>query len=54
MNLHSKGIHSQPAFGDYHAVYGLLIDKIELPERHATDLVTALKKRLGIDVRDID
>ena len=36
------GMHGMPAFGHYHGVYGLLIDKIEVPERHATDLVTAL------------
>jgi multicomponent Na+:H+ antiporter subunit B len=44
------GMHGMPAFGDYHGVYGLLLDKIEVPERHATDIVTAL----NFDVRAFD
>jgi multicomponent Na+:H+ antiporter subunit B len=44
------GMHGMPAFGHYHGVYGLLIDKIEVPERHATDLVTAL----NFDIRAFD
>ena len=43
-------MHGLPAFGHYHGVYGLLIDKIEVPERHATDLVTAL----NFDIRAFD
>ncbi len=31
-----------PGSGDYHGVYGLTIQHIGLPERHATDLVSAL------------
>jgi multicomponent Na+:H+ antiporter subunit B len=44
------GMHGMPAFGHYHGVYGLLISKIEVPERHATDLVTAL----NFDIRAFD
>jgi multicomponent Na+:H+ antiporter subunit B len=44
------GMHGMPAFGHYHGVYGLLINKIEVPERHATDLVTAL----NFDIRAFD
>jgi multicomponent Na+:H+ antiporter subunit B len=44
------GLHGLPAFGDYHAVYGLLVDKIEVPRRHATDIVTAL----NFDIRAFD
>jgi multicomponent Na+:H+ antiporter subunit B len=44
------GMHGMPAFGDYHGAYGLLINKIALPARHATDLVTAL----NFDIRAFD
>jgi multicomponent Na+:H+ antiporter subunit B len=44
------GLHGLPAFGHYHSIYGLLIDRIELPQRHATDLVTAL----NFDIRAFD
>jgi len=36
------GLAGLPAFGDYHGVYGHVIDRIGVTERHATDLVTAL------------
>ena len=36
------GLSGLPAFGDYHGVYGHLLDGIGVTERHATDLVTAL------------
>jgi multicomponent Na+:H+ antiporter subunit B len=44
------GLHGMPAFGDYHGVYGLLLNRIELPQRHATDIVTAL----NFDIRAFD
>jgi multicomponent Na+:H+ antiporter subunit B len=44
------GMHGMPAFGHYHGVYGLLLDKIEVPERRATDIVTAL----NFDIRAFD
>lgn len=44
------GMHGMPGFGHYHAAYGLLVDKLEVPERHATDLVTAL----NFDIRAFD
>jgi multicomponent Na+:H+ antiporter subunit B len=44
------GMHGMPAFGDYHGVYGLLLDKIAVPRRHATDIVTAL----NFDIRAFD
>jgi len=44
------GFLGLPAFGDYHGVYGLVVDGVELGERHATDMVTAL----NFDVRAFD
>jgi multicomponent Na+:H+ antiporter subunit B len=44
------GLHGLPAFGHYHGVYGLLLDRIEPPLRHATDIVTAL----NFDIRAFD
>jgi multicomponent Na+:H+ antiporter subunit B len=44
------GLHGLPAFGHYHGVYGLLVDKIEEAKRHATDIVTAL----NFDIRAFD
>ena len=45
------GLHGLPSFGHYHGIYGLLVDRIELPElRHATDIVTAL----NFDIRAFD
>jgi multicomponent Na+:H+ antiporter subunit B len=36
------GLAGLPAFGDYHGVYGHVLDGIGVSERHATDLITAL------------
>src|SRR5205807_8308622 len=44
------GLHGLPAFGHYHGIYGLLVDKIEPKLRHATDIVTAL----NFDIRAFD
>lgn len=44
------GFARLPAFGDYHGVYGHVIDGIGVTERHATDLVTAL----NFDIRGFD
>ncbi len=44
------GLGKLPAFGDYHGVYGLLLDRIEPSLRHATDIVTAL----NFDIRAWD
>lgn len=44
------GLSGLPAFGDYHGVYGKVIDGIGVTERHATDLVTAL----NFDIRGFD
>ncbi|HEX3975208.1 MAG TPA: MnhB domain-containing protein [Solirubrobacteraceae bacterium] len=44
------GLHGLPAFGDFHGAYGLLVDRIEPGERHATDIVTAL----NFDLRAFD
>ncbi len=44
------GLHGVPAFGHYHGVYGLLLDRIEPSLRHATDIVTAL----NFDIRAFD
>ena len=44
------GLHGLPAFGDFHGAYGLLVDRIEPGQRHATDVVTAL----NFDLRAFD
>ena len=44
------GLHGLPAFGDFHAAYGLLVDRVEPARRHATDIVTAL----NFDIRAFD
>ncbi|HEX8976298.1 MAG TPA: MnhB domain-containing protein [Solirubrobacteraceae bacterium] len=44
------GLHGLPTFGDYHGVYGLLVNRIEPRLRHATDIVTAL----NFDIRAFD
>jgi multicomponent Na+:H+ antiporter subunit B len=44
------GFRGLPAFGDYHGVYGLVVNGVELSERHATDMVTAL----NFDIRAFD
>jgi multicomponent Na+:H+ antiporter subunit B len=44
------GFRGLPAFGDYHGVYGLVVNGVELTERHATDMVTAL----NFDLRAFD
>jgi multicomponent Na+:H+ antiporter subunit B len=44
------GMRGLPAFGDYHGVYGRVINGIGVTARHATDLVTAL----NFDIRAFD
>jgi len=44
------GLHGLPAFGDFHGPYGLLVDRVEPGQRHATDVVTAL----NFDLRAFD
>jgi multicomponent Na+:H+ antiporter subunit B len=44
------GFRGLPAFGDYHGVYGFIINGAELSLRHATDTVTAL----NFDLRAFD
>ncbi len=44
------GFLGLPAFGDYHGVYGMVVNGMELGERHATDMVTAL----NFDLRAFD
>jgi multicomponent Na+:H+ antiporter subunit B len=44
------GMTGLPDFGDYHGVYGQVIDGIGVTERHATDLITAL----NFDIRGFD
>jgi multicomponent Na+:H+ antiporter subunit B len=36
------GYSGLPDFGDYHGVYGLALQLIAVPQRHATDVVTAV------------
>jgi multicomponent Na+:H+ antiporter subunit B len=44
------GMLGLPAFGDYHGVYGHVVDGLGVSLRHATDLVTAL----NFDIRAFD
>jgi multicomponent Na+:H+ antiporter subunit B len=44
------GLAGLPAFGDYRAVYGNVINGIGVTERHATDLITAV----NFDIRAFD
>ncbi len=44
------GFRGLPAFGDYHGVYGRVVNGVELSMRHATDYVTAL----NFDLRAFD
>src|SRR5947208_16586694 len=44
------GLAGLPAFGDYKAVYGNVINGIGVTARHATDLVTAI----NFDIRAFD
>jgi multicomponent Na+:H+ antiporter subunit B len=44
------GLRGLPSFGHYHGIYGLLLDRTEVPLRHATDIVTAL----NFDIRAFD
>lgn len=44
------GFLGLPAFGDYHGVYGLVVNGVELTQRSATDMVTAL----NFDLRAFD
>jgi multicomponent Na+:H+ antiporter subunit B len=44
------GLLKLPAFGHYHGVYGLVLAKVGVPLRHATDLVTSL----NFDIRAFD
>jgi multicomponent Na+:H+ antiporter subunit B len=44
------GFRGLPAFGDYHGVYGQVIDGIGVTVRHGTDLITAL----NFDIRGFD
>lgn len=44
------GLRGLPHFGDYHGVYGRVIDGIGVTLRHGTDLITAL----NFDIRAFD
>ncbi|MBV9918419.1 MAG: hypothetical protein JO153_18120 [Solirubrobacterales bacterium] len=44
------GLHGLPAFGHYHGIYGLLVNRTEPQLRRATDIVTAL----NFDIRAFD
>lgn len=44
------GLHGLPDFGDYRGPYGLILDRVVVPERHATAVVTAI----NFDYRGFD
>jgi len=44
------GLAGLPAFGHYHGVYGTVLDRVTVSERHATDVITAI----NFDYRGLD
>lgn len=46
----ARGLAGLPAFGHYHGVDGLRLGRVAVPERHATDVVTAIT----FDYRGLD
>src|SRR5690242_21222265 len=36
------GLSRAPAFGEFHGAYGDLLNRIAVPQRHATNVVTAI------------
>jgi multicomponent Na+:H+ antiporter subunit B len=44
------GLAGLPAFGDYHGIYGTVLDRVTVSERHATDVITAI----NFDYRGLD
>jgi multicomponent Na+:H+ antiporter subunit B len=44
------GLGGLPAFGDYHGIYGTVLDRVTVSERHATDVITAI----NFDYRGLD
>jgi multicomponent Na+:H+ antiporter subunit B len=44
------GLAGLPAFGDYHGVYGTVLNRVTVSERHATDVITAI----NFDYRGLD
>jgi multicomponent Na+:H+ antiporter subunit B len=44
------GLAGLPPFGDYHGVYGTVLNHVTVSERHATDVITAI----NFDYRGLD
>ncbi len=44
------GLAGLPAFGHYHGVYGTVLNRVTVSERHATDVITAI----NFDYRGLD
>jgi multicomponent Na+:H+ antiporter subunit B len=44
------GLAGLPPFGDYHGVYGTVLNRVTVSERHATDVITAI----NFDFRALD
>jgi multicomponent Na+:H+ antiporter subunit B len=44
------GLAGLSAFGDYHGVYGTVLNRVTVSERHATDVITAI----NFDFRGLD
>jgi multicomponent Na+:H+ antiporter subunit B len=44
------GLAGLPHFGDYHGVYGTVLNRVTVSERHATDVITAI----NFDFRGLD
>jgi multicomponent Na+:H+ antiporter subunit B len=44
------GLAGLPAFGNYHGVYGTVLNRVTVSQRHATDVITAI----NFDYRGLD
>jgi len=48
--LMTWALAGMPAFGDYHGIYGLLLNRVAVPQEHATNVITAV----NFDYRGFD
>ncbi|HEX3318688.1 MAG TPA: MnhB domain-containing protein [Solirubrobacteraceae bacterium] len=48
--LMAWGLSGMPAFGDYRGIYGLLLNRVAVPQEHATNVITAV----NFDYRGFD
>ena len=48
--LMTWALAGMPGFGDYHGIYGLLLNRVAVPQEHATNVITAV----NFDYRGFD